>query len=323
MLNVNKRLRRIQSHEKSRRYRYRRRKLTCTTTKKFKIETRNDTHINVTYCNNNIFFCSLITMGKFFVSYLTLTALATQVSSFSSSSTTIGHGGKSGDLLQLSMSVDGQECRHVDSRVDFLRKASMMVAAATSLSLMPIDPALARGRATLEQAYDRYSERIIDGGKFYKNDLKNMIAKEDYAAIKVALQEPPKKTKADRAKVDGGIQERAAQAGPFSDARVLVALDLLAAQFSDNSISPKTKAMKNDVETIRSVVFEMSSLSRQALGEESGGGGLFGMGQKKLSKKDISKRMRELYVIGGNAWNSYAYVANGGIPKTLQQLPLL
>merc|ERR1712157_393743 len=120
---------------------------------------------------------------------------------------------------------------------------------------------------------------------------------------------PPKKTRADRAKVDGGIQERAAQAGEFSDARVLVALDLLAAQFSDNSISAKTKAMKKDVDEIRSVVNEMSSICKQALGEESAGGFF---GKKAASKKELAKRMKELYVIGGTAWNRYAFVANEG-----------
>eukprot|EP00531_Pseudo-nitzschia_arenysensis_P005114 CAMPEP_0116144012 /NCGR_PEP_ID=MMETSP0329-20121206/15757_1 /TAXON_ID=697910 /ORGANISM="Pseudo-nitzschia arenysensis, Strain B593" /LENGTH=258 /DNA_ID=CAMNT_0003639371 /DNA_START=75 /DNA_END=851 /DNA_ORIENTATION=+ len=258
-------------------------------------------------------------MGKFFVSCLALAALLTEVSAFSLPPTiTTGHGSRSVELIQLSLS-EGD----VDSRADFLRKSSSIVAAVTSISLMPTDPALARGRATLEQAYDRYYPRIADGGTFYKTTLKAMIAKEDWSGIKVALQEPPKKTRADRAKIDGGIQERAAQAGQFSDARVLVALDLLASQFSDNSISPKTKKMKGNVDEIRAVVTEMSSICRQALGEESSGGGLFGMGKKQASKKELSNRMKELYLKGGNAWNEYSFVANEGIPKTLQQLPYL
>mmetsp|Transcript_23946 Transcript_23946/g.50925 ORF Transcript_23946/g.50925 Transcript_23946/m.50925 type:complete len:260 (+) Transcript_23946:33-812(+) len=259
-------------------------------------------------------------MGKFAVSCLALTAFATQVLSFSSPATDTSIGSGS---VSLSLSVDDHEHSNLASRADFLRSSSSIVAAATSVSLMPIDPAVARGRATLEQAYDRYSARIIDGGNFYKSKLKVLIAKEDYAAIKAALQEPPKKTRADRAKIDGGIQERAAQAGEFSDARVLVALDLLAAQFSDNSISPKTKAMKKDVDEIRSVVTEMTFICRQALGEESSGGGFLGLGKKQTSKKELSNRMKELYIIGGTAWNRYAFVANEGIPKTLQQLPTL
>lgn len=258
-------------------------------------------------------------MEKFVVSCLLLIALVIPVSAFSSPPTFPGRGIRAIELVALSLSNDDQQCDYVNNRADFLRKTSSIIAAATSLSLLPVDPVHARGRATLEQAYDRYSQRILDGGAFYKKDLSKLIAKEDWAAIKVALQEPPKKTRADRAKIDGGIQERAAQAGQFSDARVLVALDLLAAQFSDNSISTKTKAMKKDVDEIRSVVNEMSSICKQALGEESSGG-FFG---KKASKKDMSKRMKELYVIGGNAWNRYAFVANEGIPKTVQKLPIL
>ena len=67
----------------------------------------------------------------------------------------------------------------------------------------------------------------------------------------------------------------------------------------------------------------MSSICRQALGEETSGGGFFGMGKKQASKKELSNRMKELYLKGGNAWNQYAFVANEGIPKTLQQLPYL
>jgi len=258
-------------------------------------------------------------MGKFIAACLAFAALS-EVSAFSPLAT---RGSRSAVLSSVSDNADNNE-RHpdaLDNRADFLRKTASAIVAATSLSVVvPTDPAHARGRATLEQAYDRYSSRIIDGGNFYKTALKKLINKDDWAGIQVALQEPPKKTKADNVKIDGGIQERAAQAGKFSDARVLVALDLLAAQFSDNSISAKTKSMKKDVDEIRGVVNEMQSICRQALGEESSGG-LFG--KKQADKKELSKRMRELYLTGGNAWNRYAFVANEGLPKTVQRLPLL
>jgi hypothetical protein len=43
----------------------------------------------------------------------------------------------------------------------------------------------ARGRATLEQSYDRYAPRISAGGTFYKNELKKAIEKNDWAFLKV------------------------------------------------------------------------------------------------------------------------------------------
>jgi len=67
------------------------------------------------------------------------------------------------------------------SRQEFAR-ASTITAVLTLLG--DVDPALARGRATLEQSYDRYSPRIIDGGKFFTTDLKRAIDKADWAAIK-------------------------------------------------------------------------------------------------------------------------------------------
>jgi hypothetical protein len=130
-------------------------------------------------------------------------------------------------------------------------------------------------------------------------------------------------SKEDRAKADGGVSERAAQAGQFSDSRVIVALDLFASQFSDNSISPKTKAMKKEVDELRAIVQDMDSLARQALGEERGGGGLFGFGKKQLNKSEISQKMKELYVAGGTAWNRYVFAANDGLPVTLNKLPYL
>ena len=123
--------------------------------------------------------------------------------------------------------------------------------------------------------------------------------------------------------MDGGVAERAAQAGAFSDSRVIVAMDLFASQFSDNSISPKTKAMKKEVDELRAVVQGMESLAKQALGEETGGGGFLGLGAKKLSKSEISNKMKELYIAGGTAWNRYIFAANDGLPVTLNKLPYL
>ena len=259
-----------------------------------------------------------------------LAVLATEVTSFSSPPSAVG-------VVSLSLSAsrtstdqsdddNEQEYRnrhYLGTRADFLRTSSSLVVSAATVMLIPTDPANARGRATLEQAYERYSPRILDGGSFYKGKLKSMIAKDDWTGIRDALVEPPKKSKKDRSKIDGGISERAALAGSFSDSRVLVALDLLASQFSDNSISPKTRDMKKEVDQLRAVVNEMGSISRQALGEENAGGGFFGMGAKKPTKSELSKRMKELYIIGGTSWNKYAYLANEGLPIQVLKLPYL
>jgi len=184
-----------------------------------------------------------------------------------------------------------------------------------------IKPAHSRGRATLEQSYDRYSPRILAGVKFYSKDLKKAISKSDWASIKAATQEPPKKTKADRSKIDGGVSERAAQAGGFSDARVLTALELWAASFSESSISTKTKQMKAQVDVLREVVNGMTSLAKIALGEEKGGA--FGFGKKAKSNTELAAEVRDLYVKGGNAWNQYVFLSNEGLPVQLQKLPYL
>lgn len=137
-------------------------------------------------------------------------------------------------------------------------------------------------------------------GEFYSKDLKAIIAKNDWEGLKAATAEPPKRTKADKAKPDGGIAERAAKAGGFSDARVLTACDLFAAGFSDNSISAKTKAMKAEVDVMRNVVEEMNLSARIALGETKPEGGLFGMGGKKPSVQELAQNVRKLYIDGGN-----------------------
>ena len=104
------------------------------------------------------------------------------------------------------------------TRSDFLSTASAAAIATAAIS----QPAYARGRATLEQTYERYTPRIIEGGKFYKGQLYPAIAKQDWKSIEAGTAEPPKKAKADRALPDGGVAKRAALAGGFSDARVLV-----------------------------------------------------------------------------------------------------
>ncbi len=212
------------------------------------------------------------------------------------------------------------ESEIVTTRNAFISQSAVL---ASLLVFATPSPTYARGRATLDQAYDRYTPRIIAGGEFYKKNLRDLVAKNDFEGIKRALAEPPKKSKEDRSKPDGGTIERAAQAGGFSDARVLVAADLFAATFSDNSVSAKTKKMKDEVESLRLIIEKMQSISKQALGEESSSGGLFGLGAKKVSKDELSKRMKELYVEGGNVYNKYIFVANDGLPVQLKKLPFL
>lgn len=197
--------------------------------------------------------------------------------------------------------------------------------ATSSCVLAKNQPAVARGRATLEQAYERYSPRISAGGKFYAKDLRELISKNDWAGIKAATSDPPsQRDRSDLTKIDGGVSERAAKAGGFSDARVLVACDLYAGSFSDNSISLKTKSMKEKVEKLRSIVNEMNLIARQALGEGQSGGILFGIGAKgKPSPADLQKNIRQLYVEGGNLWNEYIFAANDGLPVQLAKLSYL
>jgi hypothetical protein len=195
----------------------------------------------------------------------------------------------------------------ISSRQDFFKHVTA-ASVAVGVSLIRAEPAAARGRATLEKSFERYAPRVRAGGKFYATELRTLVGKNDWVGIKNALQEPPERKKEDLVKADAGVAARAKQAGGFSDARVLVAADLLAGSFSDNSIAPKTKKMQAAVADLREIVKEMQKVSRQALGEEKGG--LFGLGAKKPNEAELSKKMKELYVKGGNAWNEYVLAAN-------------
>lgn len=150
-----------------------------------------------------------------------------------------------------------------------------------------------------------------------------MIERSDWSAIKAATSDPPKKTKQDRTKSDGGVSDRAKQAGQFSNARVTSACDLFAAAFSDNSISAKTKKMTAASTKLREVIDGMNLAARQGLGEQAGGGGLFGFGAKKPSQAELAKQVRTLYVEGGNAYNEYVFAANDELPLSLAKLPFL
>jgi hypothetical protein len=192
-------------------------------------------------------------------------------------------------------------------RQDFFKQVTA-AGVAVGVSFMKSEPAAARGRATLEKSFERYAPRVRAGGKFYATELRALVGKNDWVGIKNALQEPPERKKEDLVKADAGVAARAKQAGGFSDARVLVAADLLAGSFSDNSIAPKTRKMQAAVADLREIVKEMQKVSRQGLGEEKGG--LFGLGAKKPNEAELSKKMKELYVKGGNAWNEYVLAAN-------------
>lgn len=209
------------------------------------------------------------------------------------------------------------------SRQEFMTAATSIAMGVSMGVSVGIEPAYARGRATLEQAIDRYYPRLETGGLFYSNDLKKAIEKNDWAAIKAATAEPPKRTKEDKSKLDGGVSERAAQAGGFSQSRVVAAADLWAASFSDNSISPKTKKMKEQTAILAEVSDGMSTAAKIALGEEKPSGGFLGFGAKAPSQAELAKEVRELYIKGGNAWNQYIFLANDDLPVQLKRLPYL
>lgn len=122
---------------------------------------------------------------------------------------------------------------------------------------------------------------------------------------------------------DGGAAKRAAQAGGFSDARVLAAMDLYASTFSESSISPKTKKMQAEVQNLREVVDGLKKAAKIGTGEEKSGGGLFGIGGKAPSQGELAKQVKELYVKGGNAYNQYVFDANEGLPVQLAKIPFL
>jgi hypothetical protein len=207
------------------------------------------------------------------------------------------------------------------SRKEFLQ-ASSILGFTAAVSLLTPEPAYARGRATLEKSYQRYSPRIIAGGVFYGGDLRQLVEKNDWAGLKNALQEPPERTKEDLNKPDAGVAARARQAGGFSDARVLVAADLFAAAFSDSAVSNKTRKMQGAVERLRDAVQGLQTVARQGLGEETSGG-LFGMGGKKLSPTELATSAREYYVAGGTAWNEYVYDANDELALVFDRFPYI
>ena len=224
-----------------------------------------------------------------------------------------------------SLALSATELRVRSTRQEFFHE-SIKVTTATLLGGMvivstgPDDVASARGRATLEVAYRKFTPRVIAGGEFYQKDMKQYVASANFEAIQNALQEPPSRVKDDLRKPDSGVAERARKAGEFSDARVLAAADLYASAFSESSISMKTKKMQTAVAKLRNVVNEMESICKQGLGQEQSGG-IFGIGAKKVDKNELSKRLRQLYVEGGNAYNEYVLAANTDLAMQFDKLP--
>lgn len=68
------------------------------------------------------------------------------------------------------------------TRADFLKLATTFT---ISSSFMKAEAASARGRATLDYTYDRYTPRINAGTQFYSSDFRKLIERADFAGIKV------------------------------------------------------------------------------------------------------------------------------------------
>ena len=89
-------------------------------------------------------------------------------------------------LSEALLFVKGPSLVTVVKRSDFMAIVTrgLTDSAIASVLLHP-SASYARGRATLEQSYDRYASRIITGGVFYKNDFKKAMDKNDWAFLKV------------------------------------------------------------------------------------------------------------------------------------------
>lgn len=113
---------------------------------------------------------------------------------------------------RLSASVDfsGTTTSTAFNRKEFIASAGI---AATGIIFVPSEPAVARGRATLEKSFERYFPRVQAGGEFYSKDLRKLVEQSDWSGIKLALQEPPERQKGDLNKADAGVSERARLAG--------------------------------------------------------------------------------------------------------------
>ena len=56
------------------------------------------------------------------------------------------------------------------------------------------------------------------------------------------------------------------------------------------------------------------ALHRRHFQGQKAGGLLFGLGAKKVDKNECAKKLRELYVQGGNAWNEFILASNDNLP---------
>lgn len=104
--------------------------------------------------------------------------------------------------LNAAVAADDESSK---SRLDFLKVTATASTASLAALLVGNQPAHARGRATLEQSYERYAPRIRAGGTFYATDLKKLVAAADFEGVKNALAEPPKRSKSDLTKPDSGV----------------------------------------------------------------------------------------------------------------------
>lgn len=187
---------------------------------------------------------------------------------------------------------------------DFLPPSRRTFIVSSLVALSFPQSSQASGRATLEYAQERYIPRIKAGKSAYKKDVFKAVKADDMAGLASAIAEPRGKTNDDKTKADGGFADRAASAGPFSDARVLTAMDLYAAAFSDHAESEKTRNMKREVSKLRSIVAEWRDISSKG-------------------KKGAGSRVKELYKEGGDAFNRYVYEANLGLNIKFEKLEYL
>jgi hypothetical protein len=201
------------------------------------------------------------------------------------------------------------------SNVEVARNSISNVGKMATLSLLALSPAalsptaaFADVRAAQKRTYFRQIPKFQEGLTFAKTDLKEIVSKEDYAALAKIFVEYA-------SKMNGSVKDQVDQTDTFVNSRYFRPMTIFAGSFAERGTSEKQRALMEQEAAVEEALRLLQGCTQDMKGD-----GFFAAKIKMPTGKERKEQLQKGYDMLKNALNMYVNIANKGLMLELNKL---
>lgn len=202
------------------------------------------------------------------------------------------------------------------SDAEIARKSMSDVGKVAALSLLALSPALTQSpspafadvRAAQKRTYFRQIPKFQEGLTFTKTELKEIIAKEDYAALAKMFSEYA-------SKMNGTVKDQVDQTDTFVNSRYFRPMTIFAGSFAERGTSEKQRALMEQEVAVEEALKLLQGCTQDMKGE-----GFFAAKIKMPTGGERKIQAQKGYDMLRSALNTYIDITNKGLMLELNKL---